>query len=98
MPSERWSDDRLDDLAGQVRTVAGLSTQVGVQGANIDALEDAIVEIKKAVIDVRDECRAERKAAAEASRWTKGQIIAAAGPFLTLIGIVVVILQGSGGG
>jgi uncharacterized coiled-coil protein SlyX len=105
LPPERWSDDRIDDLAGQVRTVAGLSTQVGVQAANIDALEDAMKDLKDLLVEVRDECRKSAEAAArqreqdrrdalDGSRWTKGQLISAAGPFLAAAALVIAILQG----
>ncbi len=93
MVPERWSDDRLDDLAGQVRTVAGLSTQVGVQGANIDALEDAVVRIERLTIEIRDECRANAKA----RQWTPTQWAAVLGPTMAaLIAAAAVLMTGGG--
>ncbi len=42
MVPERWSDDRLDDLAQQVRVVASLSTLVATHHAKIDGLDDSV--------------------------------------------------------
>ena len=86
-----WNDARLDDLSRQVRMVAGLATQVGVQSANIDALEDSLKRIERLIGEVRDECRAN----ANAGRWTPTQWAAVLGPTgAALIGLVAVLVGG----
>ena len=68
-----------------------MSTQVGVQAANIDALEDGQQRIEALIKEVRDECRAN----ASAGRWTPTQWAAVLGPTgAALIGLVAVLLGG----
>lgn len=48
MTPERWSDDRLDDLASQVRFVASLATQVATHHAEISGHEDDLKNVREA--------------------------------------------------
>lgn len=50
-PPERWSDDRLDDLASQVRFVASLVTQVATHDAELTGLDDDVRALREAVRD-----------------------------------------------
>lgn len=46
MSDGRWNDDRLDDLASQVRMMAPLATQVATNAAQIDAIKDDVRELR----------------------------------------------------
>lgn len=47
-PHGRWNDDRLDDLASQMRMMAPLVTTVATHGAHIDGLREDIADLKQA--------------------------------------------------
>ena len=104
MGPDRWSDDRLDDLAAQVRFVGSLTTQVATHHAQIDGLTDDVAatreqhgkdlgRIEKAIIEIRDECRAQAKANA----WTPVVKAAVIGPTMAslIAAVALIVTKGS---
>lgn len=51
MTPEKWNDERLDDLAQQVRTMGTLTGQVVTNAANIKGHEDDIRAIRESMRD-----------------------------------------------
>lgn len=49
MTTDKWSDERLDDLATQVRFVATLATQVATHHAEISGLDDDVKGLRDAL-------------------------------------------------
>ena len=57
MTPERWTDDRLDDLAHQVRAVASVASLVAGHTAKLDALDDESHALRDAQRDATAEFR-----------------------------------------
>lgn len=49
MSPEKWSDERLDDLAYQVRAVAAVAAQVATHHAEISGLKDDDLAMREAL-------------------------------------------------
>lgn len=64
---ERWGDDRIDDLAGSVRMLASMATQVAQHQAHIDELRTDIADFKVWLSDV--EGRLTKRIDSEAEAW-----------------------------
>lgn len=86
---ERWSDDRLDDLAHQVRTVSSMTSQLATHDAKIDGLVESLARVQATVVGLREESREQ----ARASAWTPMVRAAVLGPTMaSLVAAVALIL------
>jgi hypothetical protein len=103
MTLEEWNDRRLDDLAGQVRVVAALATQVATNSANITGHDDDIARLGRMLEGVSKACedhvdRIEKKLDEQAKSSQANRtawITAAIGPGLVaLIGIAAALILG----
>lgn len=93
MMGERWSDDRLDDLAHQVRVVSSMTAQLATHDAKIDGLVDHLARVQTLMHELRDEMHQQ----ARASAWTPMVRAAVLGPTLaSLIAAISLILSRGG--
>lgn len=86
---ERWSDDRLDDLAHQVRTVSSMTSQLATHDAKIDGLVDALARMQATIAQLREETHEQARATA----WTPMVRAAVLGPTMaSLVAAVSLVL------
>lgn len=93
MVGDRWSDDRLDDLAHQVRVISSMTTQLATHDAKIDGLVERVHNLGKLVEEIRDESRQH----ARANAWTPMVKAAVLGPTAASLIAAVALLFSRGG-
>lgn len=56
MSEQRWTDDRLDDLALTVRAIAPVAGQIGGLEASIDSLKESAKRVEDTTEHIDQEC------------------------------------------
>lgn len=90
----RWNDERLDDLAHQVRATAAVATIVATHTAQIDAADDRQDRLERLLRDAVKDMREAMRELRDSRRFTVTQWVATLGPAVGCIAIAVALMQG----